>query len=156
MREEESDVVEDEQALTAYCGLYCRDCIPCRRTLFSLAGDLEAELAGARFEEYARLKTRADAAFADYPAFLGVLRAIRGLECREPCRSGGGKAVCAVRDCVLARGLAGCWDCGESGTCGLLAPLLRFHPNLEHHLDLIRQEGPGAWSAKRRGHYPWQ
>ena len=124
MHEEESDVVEDEQALTAYCGLYCRDCIPCRRTLFSLAGDLEAELAGARFEEYARLKTRANAAFADYPAFLGVLRAIRGLECRGPCRSGGGKAVCAVRDCVLARGLAGCWHCGESGTCGLLAPLL--------------------------------
>lgn len=148
--------MEDERIFTAFCGLYCRDCIPSDWRLFELAGYLEAELARVRFEEYARLKTGADATFADYPAFLRVLGAIRGLECPAPCRSGGGKAVCTVRDCVLARGLAGCWDCGERGTCRRLAPLLEFHPNLAHHLDLIRQEGPGAWSAKRRGHYPWQ
>ncbi len=148
--------MEDERTCTAYCGLYCRDCIPSDRRLFDLARELESELARVRLEEYARLKTPADAAFADYPAFLKVLRAVRGLECRAPCRAGGGKVACSVRDCVLARGLGGCWDCAERGTCRLLAPLLRFHPNLEHHLELIRREGPDGWSGKRRGHYPWQ
>jgi len=148
--------MEDQRMCTAYCGLYCGDCIPSNRRLFELARDLEAELGRVRFEEYAALKVAADAAFAEYPAFLNVLRSIRGLECPAPCRAGGGKPVCAVRDCVLARRLAGCWECGEHGTCRPLAPLLRLHSNLVHHLELIRREGPDKWSGKRLGHYPWQ
>ncbi len=149
-------MAEDEQTCTAYCGLYCRDCIPSDQRRFSLAGQLEAELDRVHFEEYARLKTAADASFADYQAFLNALRRIRRLECRAPCRAGGGKSVCAVRECVLERRLNGCWECDDRATCRLLAPLLGFHPNLEYHLELIRQDGVDAWSAKRRGHYPWQ
>jgi len=148
--------METERTYTSYCGLYCRDCIPSNRRLFALVGDLERKLAELHFEEYAALKARGDVAFGDYQKFLRVLQSIRGLECKAPCRAGGGKASCAVRDCVLARELLGCWECQQHRTCQLLDPLKRFHPNLEYHLDLIRREGIDAWSAKRKGHYSWQ
>ena len=148
--------METDGRYTSYCGLYCRDCIPSNRSLFALVGGLEDKLAELHFEEYVALKARGDAAFVDYQNFLRVLQAIRGLECRAPCRGGGGKTSCAVRDCVLARELLGCWECQQYRTCELLDPLKRFHPNLEYHLELIRQEGIDAWSAKRKGHYSWQ
>jgi hypothetical protein len=148
--------MEDHPALTSYCGLYCQDCIPSNRRLFALAGERDDKLAELHFEEYAAFKARGDASFCDYQDFLRILQAIRGLECKAPCRAGGGKTSCAVRDCVLARRLPGCWECPEYRTCELLGPLMRFHPNLEHHLDLIRQEGIDAWSGRRQGHYQWQ
>ncbi len=148
--------METEQTYTSYCGLYCRDCIPSNKRLFTLAGELEGRLRELHFEEYATLKSRGDAAFGDYRTFLKVLQAIRGLECQGPCRAGGGKTSCAVRDCVLVHQLLGCWECQQYGTCELLDPLKRFHPNLEYHLDLIRREGIYAWSARRKGHYSWQ
>ena len=148
--------MQTDRDFTGYCGLYCRDCIPSKRRLFDLAGELEDKLAELRFDEYAAFKARSDAAFSDYQGFLRVLRAVRGLEFRAPCRAGGGKSTCAVRDCALARRLAGCWECSERHTCELLGPLRTFHPNLECHLDLIRQEGIDAWSTRRKGHYPWQ
>jgi hypothetical protein len=155
-RGEESDHMEDDGTYTSYCGLYCRDCIPSNRQLFSLAGELEGKLAELHFEEYAMLKARGDAVFDDYQSFLRVLQAIQGLECKAPCRAGGGKTSCEVRNCVLAHQLPGCWECQQQITCELLNPLKRFHPNLEYHLDLIRQEGIDAWSAGRKGHYSWQ
>jgi hypothetical protein len=148
--------METERTLTSYCGLYCGDCIPSNRRLFALARELEDKLEELDFEEYADHKAKGDAVFRDYRGFLGVLRSIRGLECRRPCRAGGGKTSCAVRDCVQARGLPGCWECPEYRTCEVLGPLRRFHPNLECHLDLIRQEGIDGWSDRRKGHYPWQ
>ena len=148
--------METDRTYTSYCGLCCRDCIPSNSQLFALVGNLEGKLAELHFEEYAALKARGDAAFGDYQNFLRVLQAIRGLECVAPCRTSGGKTSCAVRDCVLARELLGCWECQQYKTCELLDPLKRFHPNLEYHLDLIRQEGIDAWSAKRKGHYSWQ
>ncbi len=148
--------METERTYTSYCGLYCRDCIPSNRELFALAAELERKLADLHFEEYAAHKAKGDAVFGGYQEFVRVLQAIRSLECQAPCRAGGGKSSCAVRDCVLGRRLPGCWDCAEYRTCELLGPLRRFHPNLEHHLDLIRREGIDGWSAKRKGHYSWQ
>jgi hypothetical protein len=148
--------METEGTYTGYCGLYCRDCIPSNKRLFDLAAGLEGKLAELHFEKYAAHKAKGDAVFADYQGFLRVLQAIRGLECKAPCRAGGGKSACAIKRCVQGRRLTGCWECRQYRTCELLDPLKRFHPNLEYHLDLIRQEGIDAWSAKRKGHYSWQ
>ena len=148
--------MENDRTCTSYCGLYCRDCIPSNRQLFSLVGELQSKLVEIHFEEYAKLKSKSDAAFSEYQAFTRVIQAIRGLECAMPCRAGGGKPNCAVRDCVLTRKLPGCWECQQCRTCELLDPLKRFHPNLEYHLGLIRQEGIDAWSARRKGHYSWK
>jgi len=153
----------DNSRLTAYCGLYCEDCIPSKTELYLLAARLEDLLAELKFNSYAELKagqtywSESNTAFKNYPSFIGVLQAIRGLECKSPCREGGGWKGdrCMMRNCAIEKGLPGCWECGEYKTCQHLAPLLKFHPNLAYHLELIRSEGVDKWTAKRRGHYPW-
>jgi hypothetical protein len=153
----------DNSQLTTYCGLYCKDCIPSKTELYALATRLEDLLAELKFDKYAELKagqtywSEANSAFKDYGRFIAVLQAIRGLECKSHCREGGGwkGGRCMVRNCAIEKGVSGCWECGEYKTCQHLGPLLKFHPNLAYHLELIRSEGIDKWAAKRRGHYPW-
>ncbi len=140
---------------TAPCGLYCADCIPSRREFFDLARSLDAVLAHNHIEEYAALKAETVPALRRYDVFAEVLRALIALECPSPCREGGGKPVCRVRECVAERHLAGCWACGESTSCRTLAPLLAFHPNLAGHLEIIREQGEEEWPEQRKAHYPW-
>ncbi|MFA5400421.1 MAG: DUF3795 domain-containing protein [Dehalococcoidia bacterium] len=149
--------------LTSYCGLYCKDCIPSKAALYNLAARLEAILAELKFDKYAALKagqtywSESNAAFKDYHRFIDVLQAIRGLKCKAICREGGGwkGERCMIRNCAIEKGLAGCWDCAEYKACRHLEPLLKFHPNLAYHLELIRREGIDKWATKRKGHYPW-
>jgi len=153
----------DDSRLTSYCGLYCKDCIPSKTEIYRLAGRLEDLLEDLKFDKYAGLKagqtywSEANSAFSHYAEFLDVLKAIRGLECPSLCREGGGwkGGRCAVRNCAIEKGFYGCWECGEYKTCQHLEPLLKFHPNLAFHLELIRSEGIDKWASKRRGHYPW-
>lgn len=153
----------NDKALTAYCGLYCRDCIPSHKELFTTTAHLEDILNSLNFDKYATLKAgqtywaKVNKAFKSYPAFIQVLQAIRGLECKTTCREGGGwkEGRCEVRNCAIEKKLAGCWECTDYKTCKLLEPLLKFHPNLLYHLELIKTEGVENWSRKRKGHYPW-
>jgi hypothetical protein len=153
----------DDSLLTTYCGLYCGDCIPSKKELFAAAAHLQKLLAALQFEKYAELKagqtywSQSNSAFRQYPQFLEVLQAIRELECTSTCREGGGwkGGRCAVRNCAMEKGLAGCWECAEYKSCPNLEPLLRFHPNLAYHLELIRSEGVENWASGRKGHYPW-
>ena len=155
--------MHDDRLLTTYCGLYCKDCIPSKKELFWLAARLQGLLQELHFEKYAELKagqtywSEANKAFKHYPEFMSVLEAIRNLECKTLCREGGGwkGAQCQVRNCAIEKGLTGCWDCAEYGTCKLLEPLLKFHPNLRYHLELIKKDGIDNWRSKRRAHYPW-
>ena len=155
--------MHDDSRLTTYCGLYCKDCIPSKTEIYRLAGRLEDLLEDLKFDKYAGLKagqtywSEANSAFSHYTEFLDVLKAIRGLECPSLCREGGGwkGGCCAVRNCAIEKGFYGCWECGEYKTCRHLEPLLKFHPNLACHLELIRSEGIDKWASKRRGHYPW-
>lgn len=52
--------------------------------------------------------------------------------------------------------LEGCWQCQVRSECALLDLLRGVHPNLDYHLDLIEEMGPGNWFEKRREHYRWQ
>jgi len=156
--------MDDEWALTCYCGLYCRDCIPSKKDLYEAAARFEEELDLLNFDKYAELKatqtywSSANRLFKDYPTFIEVLHAIRGLECKVYCREGGGwkEGHCGVRNCCVEKKLDGCWDCAEYKTCKLLEALVKFHPNLLHHLELIKTEGVENWASKRKGHYYWQ
>jgi hypothetical protein len=153
----------DDSRLTSYCGLYCKDCIPSRSDLYGLAARLEEVLSEIKFDSYAELKaaqtywSESNAVFNDYQRFIEILQAIRGLECRSICREGGGwkGEHCPIRNCAVEKGLNGCWECDVYGTCKHLEPLLKFHPNLAYHLELIKSEGIDKWASKRRGHYPW-
>lgn len=156
--------MSDEWALTCYCGLYCRDCIPSKKDLYETAAKLEEQLDQLNFDKYAELKagqtywSQANEAFKHYPRFIEVLKAIRGLECPSPCRKSGGykEGRCDVRNCCVDKKLNGCWECSGYKTCKLLGPLLKFHPNLLYHLELIKTEGVENWAGKRKGHYYWQ
>ncbi len=155
--------MSEDSVLTTYCGLYCKDCIPSQKELYSLASRFEELLGELHFDKYAELKagqpywSESNSVFKSYPEFIRVLQAIRGLECRSLCREGGGwkGGRCPVRNCALEKSIMGCWECPDYKTCKHLEPLLKFHPNLAYHLELIRSEGIDNWAASRKGHYPW-
>ncbi len=146
----------DQRRYTACCGLYCRDCIPSRDTLFDAARALADELDRARFARYAALKACRDDSFADYERFRRYLSTVSTLRCPGPCSEGGGKSHCAIRDCAGSKGYAGCWECGEFETCGLLEPFAPFHGDTPvSNLRLIREHGPDNWAEHRGPHYLW-
>jgi len=93
--------------------------------------------------------------FKEYQNFVSVLKSIKALRCSGPCRLGGGKPQCLIRDCALGKGLKGCWECLERPGCSLLTRLRAIHPNLDYHLDLIMKLGPEKWFEKRKEHYRW-
>jgi len=145
-----------DKIFTAWCGLCCADCIPSNEAFFSLIRSLDDMLGKTQFEEYARLKSEKNPIFKEYLVFLKVLREIKSLQCTSPCRNGGGKSGCEVRNCAQNKGYDGCWECDGRRTCSLLDPLRRVHPNIDYHLELIKQYGPEEWFQKRRAHYRWQ
>jgi hypothetical protein len=147
---------DERPRLTAPCGLYCADCIPSRREFFDRLRDLQAVLEHNHIAEYAALKSATVPALLQYGAFAEVLSALIALECPSPCREGGGKPVCRVRDCVAKRRLAGCWECEERSSCITLVPLLAFHPHLAEHLTILREYGEERWPEHRKAHYPWE
>jgi hypothetical protein len=140
---------------TAYCGLYCKDCIPSDEKLFQAVEALEGILDDLQIEKYAALKAKKDPAFRDYGTFVRVLGSLKGLKCKNLCTEGGCKENCLIRDCVLARGFRGCWTCEKFEACELHEPLKLYHPGLAHNLRMIRQYGPDDWSEKRGRHYNW-
>ena len=142
--------------LTAYCGLYCLDCIPSDKKLFITAGELQNHLKKCQFEEYARLKSKTNKLFENYPRFPEVLQEIINLECVAPCRKGGGKIVCPVRDCAQNKRYEGCWECNDWKSCELLTRLKKIHPDLENRFEIIPKEGLQNWATRRKRHSFWQ
>jgi hypothetical protein len=144
-----------DDRFTAYCGLYCKDCIPADPGLFQAIDKLEDMLDDLQLGKYAALKAKGSPAFADYPTFARVLHELKGLRCKALCTEGGCKEVCRIRDCVREKGLRGCWLCGKFEACELHEPLKTFHPALVHNLRMINLYGPDDWSDKRGRHYNW-
>ena len=142
--------------LTSYCGLCCIDCIPSDAALFTLLKSLDAKLQDIQFDQYAELKSESDEHFKEYSTFLAVLYQMRTLQCSRPCRSGGGKTRCTIRECAQGKGFSGCWECETRPDCSLLDRLRTVHPHIDHHLDLITEMGPDEWFEKRKEHYRWQ
>jgi hypothetical protein len=142
--------------LTAYCGLYCLDCIPSDRGLFVTARELQNHLKKRQFEEYARLKSETNKLFESYSRFSEVLQEIINQECVAPCRKGGSNPVCPVRDCARSKKYEGCWECSDWKSCELLTRLKKIHPDLENRLQIIPKESLQSWAIKRKRHYFWQ
>jgi len=145
-----------DKKFTAYCGLCCLDCIPSNGELFSLLHRLDGMLEKLQFDEYAKLKSKKQTIFNEYPTFVKILKEISNLRCALPSREGGGKPNCEVRQCALNHGYDGCWGCKSRRSCELLEPLRQIHPKLDLHLDLILELGSEKWFEKRGAHYKWQ
>ena len=152
--------MRQDRKFTAFCGLYCLDCIPSKRRLFRLVGELRETLEELGFDRYAELKSRRIETFSDYPRFLEVLKEIGRLECTVPCYEGpcsqtGCAPDCKVRACVLDREYEGCWECDDFRGCERLESLKDVHPGLEHNLETIKKYGVENWSDRRGKHYRW-
>ncbi|MEW6554436.1 MAG: DUF3795 domain-containing protein [Actinomycetota bacterium] len=146
----------DNAARTAYCGLYCGDCIPSQARLFELLQELRGIAAELHLDDYAALIARRDEAFRDYAAFEKMLALLSGLRCPAPCRGGGGKPTCAIRECALDKDFAGCWECPDRRGCALLEPLRAFHGgSIDGNLDAVAEHGVEGWADRRGKHYPW-
>ncbi|MCL6472267.1 MAG: DUF3795 domain-containing protein [Firmicutes bacterium] len=148
--------MSEDRKLTAYCGLYCQDCIPINRSFFKVVKEFERSLSDLNFDKYAEVKSKVNEVFNEYPRFVGMLEEIKELECQAPCREGGGNPDCKVRKCVKFKGYEGCWECGEFRSCNLLLPLKAAHgETINHNLEMIKKHGPDSWSDKRGKHYNW-
>lgn len=145
---------------TAYCGLYCRDCIPGNKHLYEQVKELEDTLEKINFKEYAKFKSKKSAVFNDYDRFVDVLKEIKKLECTGSCYEGpqsvlGCTLDCKIRSCVIERGYEGCWECEENQTCDKLLKHKEFHPGVEKNLEMISKHGVENWMDKRGKHYKW-
>jgi hypothetical protein len=102
---------------------------------------LLAELKGMRFEKWgpplATMNPREFAAFGHAQNALDVLAAWHAMRCEKPCRSGGGSADCAIRECCKTSRRLGCWECDQAEQCPTLAALQPVNGRL--NLDNLRR-----------------
>ena len=91
-----------EKDLTAYCGLYCGDCLRYKSKASDLATHLFSELESQRFSDYAKVKRNYIKEFGDYGLLLSLLQAISELKCETPCRLGGDGCggSCEIIQCI--------------------------------------------------------
>jgi len=102
-----------ENGLTAYCGLYCGDCIRYGCKASDLADELLHEVRRVSFAEYANVKKIHTKAFGDFDAFIETLNAISQIKCDTPCQLGGDGCggSCSIKACVNSKLIDGCWEC---------------------------------------------
>ena len=151
--------------LTAYCGLYCGDCLRYRSKAADLAKDLVSELQNTEFNKYAELKSGStkqfDAVkqFEHYKEFCEVLETIIALQCNNPCRVGGGCPTfsCEILECCQKKGFEGCWQCDEFENCGKFEPLKSIHGGSpQQNLKTIKELGLDKWVEHRQKSYVWE
>jgi hypothetical protein len=114
----------------------------------------------AGFEHYAKFKSARVKEFQNYESFVKVLSEMRKLKCETTCFEGpiseyGCNPNCKMRQCVIDRGIAGCWDCNDYKGCEKLEFHKKFHPGMEHNLDMIKEYGLENWLDKKGKHYTW-
>jgi hypothetical protein len=145
---------------TAYCGLWCKDCIPSHSELFTLAAKFAEMLDALGFEHYAKFKSASVGELKNYDKFRKLLGEMGKLKCKTNCFEGpvsecGCNADCPMRQCVLEKNIAGCWECSSYKVCEKLEPHKKFHPSMEHNLDMIKKYGLDKWLDKKGKHYQW-
>jgi hypothetical protein len=154
-----------ENELTAYCGLYCKDCIRYRSRAADLARQILDELKNTQLDKYASIKCSEQKQlnpvkqFGHFRECCEVLEAIAALQCNRPCRTGGGCPTfsCEILECCQKNGLEGCWRCSKFENCEKLAMLNSIYgDSTRQNLKLIREHGIDNWAKHRNKPYIWQ
>ena len=154
-----------EIELTAYCGLYCSDCIRYRSKAADLASELIEELHDTQFSNYADIKSSSEKQLdaveqlKKYKECCEVLEAIAALQCNTPCRVGGGCPTfsCDILECCHGKGFEGCWQCDKFESCGKFEPLESIHGVCpKENLKKIKELGLDKWAEHRCKPYVWQ
>ena len=147
-----------DSELTAYCGLYCGDCVRYRSKVSDLARDILKEFEKNQFSEYARVKRSQMPEFEYYELMIRGIKAVSQIKCETPCRLGGDGCggSCEIVICVKYKSLEGCWKCAEFETCKKRDFLNPFHGDAPlRNLRKIREFGVGVWAKHREKFYPW-
>lgn len=148
-----------EAELTAYCGLYCGDCLRFRSKATQLARDLMRELQAVQFDKYAAVKSASVKELEHYNECLKVLDAVVKLGCDTPCKAGGEGCVlqCGVKSCVESKHIDGCWECDMLETCDKFEFLRPVHGDTPRgNLRKIKKFGLNGWAKHRDKFYPWK
>ena len=147
-----------DKDLTAYCELYCGDCIRFKCRASDLSALLLDELEKSRFQEYAKVKRHNAKELEHYESMITSLKGISSIKCVVPCRLGGNgcDGSCQIIGCVKEKAIEGCWDCAEFETCDKLIFLKPFHGDAPlKNLLIIRDIGINSWAKYREKCYPW-
>jgi len=147
-----------EAELTAYCGLYCGDCLRFRSKAIGLARDLMSELQAVGFDKYAEVKSAAVKELEHYNECLQVLDAIVKLGCDTPCKAGGDGCSrrCEIKNCVQLKKLEGCWECDELEGCDKFEFFRPIHGDTtKGNLRKIKEYGLNGWVEHRGKFYSW-
>lgn len=101
------DMGQHNREFTAYCGLFCGDCIRFKSEAPDLALHLLDELRKIKFENYVKVKQRSVNELESYKEMISALEAISKLKCDIPCRSGGDGCLqpCEIVKCVHLKDL---------------------------------------------------
>jgi Protein of unknown function (DUF3795) len=154
-----SNKISSEAELTAYCGLYCGDCLRFNSKAVELARVLMKELESVQFDKYAKVKSATMKELGYYNACVDVLNAIVKLGCDKPCKAGGegsSKKPCEVKSCVQAKKLNGCWECDTFETCDKFEFLKPVHGDTTRgNLRKIKKYGLSGWAKHRGKFYSW-
>jgi hypothetical protein len=146
-------IAEKDTGLIAYCGLCCADCQGYKGTIPGLAKNLRKELKKAKYETFASeiAKLPFGKPFKHYQDCYDLLGLMAKFRCRKGCRNNGGPPSCRIRECCREKGIAGCWECGESERCDRLAFLSPVHGNAHlKNIGRIRKNGVEAFLAGKR------
>ncbi len=149
---------KSEIELTAYCGLYCGDCLRYRSKVTELSRDLMRELQTVRFDRYPEVKSASVKELEHYQECRQVLDAIVKLGCDTPCRLGGDGCLqpCEIKGCVQSKHLEGCWECGEFEGCKKFEFFKPIHGDTtKENLRKIKKYGLSEWAKHRGKFYLW-
>ncbi len=148
----------DSKQKTAYCGIYCPDCIRYNNKFDTYARQLRDELKNIEFHKYAEIETPFGANFHKYKEFTEVLNALSNAQCDKPCRVGGGCSgtPCKIMECCISNHYEGCWECAELDECDkfdILEPRCGQMP--KNNIKKIKKYGVQKWSETRDKFYIW-
>ena len=148
----------NERELTAFCGLYCGDCIRYRSRVSDLAIELLNEIDKVHFTEYANVKRTHVKEFENFDSLISSLKAISAIKCDKPCRLGGDgcDGTCEIVICVKNKRFEGCWECDDFEGCDKFDFLKPFHGDGPvNNLRKIKNHGILHWAKHRDKCYPW-
>ncbi|MBM4431521.1 MAG: DUF3795 domain-containing protein [Chloroflexi bacterium] len=127
----------DESSLVTYCGLYCGLCAE-RARIPRQASALREAMDKEGYQYWG----------GDLPDFQEFWRFLEHLcdpdQVCPGCRQSGGPPFCAIRKCVLRRGLEVCAFC-EEFPCANVAALAKGYPTLIADGRRMREMGLEAW-----------
>ena len=147
-----------DKDLTAYCGLFCGDCLRYRSRVPGLAADLLKALEEEDVAPYVRIKRAGAKALNHYDSMVTALAAISALKCETPCRLGGDgcDGSCEIKICVIGKALEGCWECHDFEKCNKFDFLKPFHGDApKKNLEKVKEHGLDNWAKYREKCYPW-